>query len=261
MAQHRSSDVAGRWRPAILVGTHAEFIRRPRAYNEPIRLCDLNVCGRPRWNSLVLDLGPLGRLDLTFNSMLEHLLHGKFDVDPDVVGLEGFTRGDHVYSYWGIFGALIRLPLAFVRGGLRRDVTALSCWIAVWSAAAIKLKTLRLIRRYSPASSLRETLYWTLALSILFGGAQIQFLKPSIYQEVCLWAGVLAAIFVYFAVLGMASNKFDKSTLSSMAAAAGLALITRVSVGLGLYAALGLLLTTELCRGLDASIPARRPLS
>src|SRR6516164_10579265 len=48
---------------------------------------------------------------LTFNSMLEHLLHGHFDVDPEAVGSEGFLRDGRVYAYWGIFCAVIRLPL------------------------------------------------------------------------------------------------------------------------------------------------------
>src|SRR5207245_2360051 len=40
---------------------------------------------------------------LPFNSMLEHLLHGQFDVDPEAVGSEGFLRDGRVYAYWGIF--------------------------------------------------------------------------------------------------------------------------------------------------------------
>jgi hypothetical protein len=38
--------------------------------------------------------------DMTFNSMLEHLLRGQFDVDPAVVGDEGFARNGHVFAYW-----------------------------------------------------------------------------------------------------------------------------------------------------------------
>src|ERR1035441_8288016 len=48
---------------------------------------------------------------LTFNSMLEHLLHGRFDVDPEAIGNEGFLRDGRVYAYQGVFCALIRLPL------------------------------------------------------------------------------------------------------------------------------------------------------
>src|SRR5712691_3708883 len=51
---------------------------------------------------------------LTFNSMLSHLLEGRFDVDPATIGPEGFLRDGAVYAYFGIFPALFRalfLPL------------------------------------------------------------------------------------------------------------------------------------------------------
>src|SRR5260370_1320600 len=35
---------------------------------------------------------PVDSLDFTFNSMLQHLLHGRFDVDPDIVRNEGYLR-------------------------------------------------------------------------------------------------------------------------------------------------------------------------
>src|SRR5208337_3713923 len=47
-------------------------------------------------------------MNLTFNSMLDHLLLGRFDVDPQIVGWEGFVRGGRVYAYWGIWCALVR---------------------------------------------------------------------------------------------------------------------------------------------------------
>src|ERR1700733_15194785 len=56
-------------------------------------------------------LTPVDSLDFTFNSMLHHLLHGQFYVDPEIVRNEGFLRNGHVYVYWGIWCALVRLPL------------------------------------------------------------------------------------------------------------------------------------------------------
>jgi hypothetical protein len=35
-------------------------------------------------------------LNRTFNSMLDHLVHWRFDVDPNIVGREGFLRNGHV---------------------------------------------------------------------------------------------------------------------------------------------------------------------
>ena len=61
--------------------------------------------------------------------MLAHLLHGEFFVDPNTIGDEGFLRNGHVYAYWGIWCALLRLPLWLVRR-LDLDITTWSCLTA-----------------------------------------------------------------------------------------------------------------------------------
>jgi hypothetical protein len=65
---------------------------------------------------------------------------------------------------------------------------------------------------------------------------------------------VQAMAFVFFAMRGLLTRRgFDRATLCALAACAGLALITRVSVACGLYGALGLLLVVRL--GRDALPP------
>ena len=205
---------------------------------------------------------PGNGLNLTFNSMLEHLLRGEFDVDPAAVGIEGFSRDGRIFAYWGIYFALIRWPLTLFRGGLSIDVTYLSCFVAVCIAAYAKLRTLRLVYLRSPASATRNLLYGALTLTILFAGPQIEFLRTTLFQEVCLWAGALAAIFGYFSIRGIILGRFSALSLCAMALVAGLALIARVSTGVGLYAALGLLVLTILIRapreGNDSELVARR---
>jgi len=93
-------------------------------------------------------------LNRTFNSMLEHLMHGQFDVDPTIVGSEGYLRNGHVYAYWGITCALVRLPLLIV-GRLDLDVTPWSCLIAVCLAGIMKVRAVLFLRRscgITPAS-------------------------------------------------------------------------------------------------------------
>jgi hypothetical protein len=185
---------------------------------------------------------------LTFNSMLDHLLRGEFDVDPATVRDEGFARNGRVFAYWGVFLAVIRLPLTLYPGWLGIDVTRLSCVLAVCVAACVKLLTLQLVFQSSPSSVCRGVLRWALTATILFAGPQTEFLCSTVYQEVCLWAGALSAVFVYFAIRGLVHGRFTASSLCAMACAAGLALLTRVSTGIGLYAALGLLLLVMLLR-------------
>jgi hypothetical protein len=179
---------------------------------------------------------------LTFNSMLQHLLHGRFDVDPQAVGKEGFARGGRVYAYWGIFCALIRAPLLAIRGGLASDVTTLSCLVAVTLAGAFKLNAVLFLRRYTAPHPASELLFALLVAYVVLGGAQVAYLKVSIFQEVVFWAVALAAAFVFCCVRGIITDSFSTRLLLQMAALAGLALLTRVSTGLGLCLATGLLL-------------------
>jgi hypothetical protein len=188
-------------------------------------------------------------LEMTFNSMLDHLLRGEFDVDPSIISKEGFYHDGRTFAYWGIFFALLRLPLLLFPGGLDMDVTRLSCLLAVCCGVYMKLLTVNLVfanleipgrERAVP----HTLIFRALVLSILFSGPQIEFLSSTLYQEVCLWSGSLAAIFVYCAVKGVLSIHFGLFLLCCMAVTAGLALLARVSMGIGLYSALGLLLIT-----------------
>ena len=179
---------------------------------------------------------PSPPLNLTFNSMLDHLLRGRFDVDPWTVGNEGFSRGGLVYAYWGIFPTLLRLPLLVSSRWLQIDVTLWSCWIAVCIAVAIKLHTLRIVGRATPNVPAWLLSYTAIALAL--SGAQICFLRPLLYQEVCLWAGVFAALFVFAGVRGILSEFAKGYDLEIMAGAFGGCLLTRVSIAIGLLAAL-----------------------
>src|SRR4051794_35768217 len=120
---------------------------------------------------------------LTFNSMLLHLLRGSFDVDPRTIGTEGFVRGDRTYAYFGIFPALFRLPFLAWPDFETTDFTRLSCLVADGVMASFKLSSVILIWRAADNRGQMVLLYFALGATILLGGAQIQFLKPSIYNE------------------------------------------------------------------------------
>lgn len=214
------------------------------------------------WYALLLAGGksgffppPQSDLGLTFNSMLARLPLGHFDVDPAAIGPEAIYQDGRAVAYFGIFCALIRWPLALFPGGLSLNVTRISCLVAVCLAAFVKLKTLQFAASSRPASPTGSFLFWPLALSILFAGPQIEFLNSSIYVEVCLWAAALAAVFVYLGIRGLVRHRFSSAGLCGMAAVAGLALLCRVSTGVGLYAATGLLLLSMWLRGQPGSPP------
>jgi len=176
---------------------------------------------------------------LTFNSMLEHLLHGQFDVDPRIIGDDGFLRNGRVYAYWGIWCALLRLPLKLV-GRMDVDITYWSSMAAVCLAGIAKVRAVLLVRRRAlDNATARWAIGLMLAYFVLAGGATA-YLKVEVWTEVMLWAYAFAAVFVYFAMKGIVNREFDSRSLFWMGLSAGLALLTRVSTGAGL--ALGLLL-------------------
>jgi hypothetical protein len=188
---------------------------------------------------------PLGFMErgMAFNSMLEHLRLGEFDVDPAAIGWERFVRNGKTYTYFGIVPALLRLPLLLTDGLARLDVTRLYCALAATLALCFKFATVALINDELPKSRLQAVAFFVIVLSLLFGEARIQFQKASIYQETILWAGAIAAAFIYCAVRGLiAKRNFSTGLVAVMASLAGLGLLTRVSAGLGLYISTGLLI-------------------
>jgi hypothetical protein len=198
---------------------------------------------------------PAATLDfgLAFNSMAEHLLAGRFDVDPDAIGAEGFDVAGRTVSYFGIFCALLRVPLVLLPGFARTDVTWWSCLAAAWLATWFQLRAIGLV--WTTQSPPRQSwLAAALLISVVLGGQHIQFLRPSIYQEPVNWAFAQAMAFVFLTMRGLTTARgFDRPTICWMATCAGLALLTRVSFGIGLYASFGLFL---LARGQPRAWPA-----
>jgi hypothetical protein len=176
---------------------------------------------------------------LTFNSMLVHLLHGHFDVDAATIGDEGYLYHGAVNAYFGVFPALFRGLFLWVPDFAQIDFTRLCCLIAVGTMACFKALSARLMWRQA-GEPRTQALLLLMTAAILFGGAQIQFLRPTIFQEVALWAGAFAAGFVYLVLRGLVGDEgFTARLLTGMAFFAGLALLTRVSTACGLYAAFG----------------------
>jgi len=188
---------------------------------------------------------------LAFNSMAEHLLAGRFDVDPDVMGAEGYDIDGRTVPYFGIFCALLRIPLVLLPRFARIDVTWWSCLIAIVIATWFQMRAIAQV--WTGQSTRQAWLAIALVICMVLGGPQIPFLHPSIYQEPIDWAFAQAMAFIFLTMRGLTTERgFDQPTLCGMAVCAGLALLTRVSFGVGLYAALGLFL---LARGVPRTWP------
>lgn len=203
-------------------------------------------------------LRPAPPLGLVFNSMLAHLLHGQFDVDPAAINVEAFMHTGRTVAYFGIFGALLRLPLLLTNSLGQTDITDLS--LAVALAVSWLFRLLALLTVYRQARPMPRTteLVMLVIFAAAFGGESIQFLRPSIYQEIITWSAALAAGFVWLLTrLVLAVDANPRRHLIGMSLFAGSALLARPSTAVGLYAALAFVIGLRAFRDRLPRRPAR----
>ena len=208
-------------------------------------------------------LRPVPPHGLVFNSMLDHLLHGRFDVDPAAINVEAFIRNGRTIAYFGIFGAILRLPLLLTNSLDRTDLTVLSLAVAVTLSWLFRLLALLTVYRQARPTPRTTELVLLAIFAAAFGGESIQFLRPSIYQEVISWSVALAAGFVFLLIrFALIPNAKPRRHLIGMSLFAGLALLVRPSAAIGLYAALTSVIGLRLLRhrtscGITGAMAAR----
>lgn len=198
-------------------------------------------------------------LGFTFNSMALNLLDGRFDVDPGTIRFDGFMRDGRTYAYFGIFPALLRLPLVpFV------DLTSVS--VEGWSrllagitgAGGLCMAVLALAR-CMPEGQARDTLRTILLAVALFSGPVVMLaMRSDIYTETILWAWAFCAWFLALLVPVLrAGSAPGARRLGALAAVAGCCLLTRPSTGFGLLFALAGVMIVLLAGRTTGSIAAR----
>ncbi len=172
------------------------------------------------------------------------LLDGRFDIDPNVIGDEAFVHEGRSYAYFGVFPALLRIPLVpFVDVAnvpLSRSFASIALLLGSFAQAAAAYLALSA----SPAGPFRDFLRDRLVLAMLLSGPPVLFARlGSVYDEAIAWAWALASVFVALAMSGFVGRRrFPTVTLAAMAAVAGLCLLTRPTFAVGLYASLAALL-------------------
>jgi hypothetical protein len=176
-------------------------------------------------------------LDKTFDNMLVHLLRGDFTVDRAAIGVEAFTRDGKTYAYFGIFPALLRLfAMPFTNVG-QAHLARLSCLTAVVIYVALQLRMLLIVHHSVPAASRRPEFLVVMVAATVLSGPQLYLLALAwVYHEPVLWSAVLAAAFNLVIVRAtFGAKSFRGRELASLAVLAGLAVITRPTIGVALY--------------------------
>jgi hypothetical protein len=176
-------------------------------------------------------------LDKAYDNMLVHLLRGDFTVDRGAIGYEAFTRDGKTYAYFGIFPALLRLlAMPFTDVGLAH-LARLSCLTASVLFVALQLRMLLIVHRSLPPASRRSEFLVVMVAATVLSGPQLYTLAmASIYHEPILWSAAQAAAFnlvivhATFGGKGLRTREF-----ALLAGFAGLAIITRPTIGVALY--------------------------
>ncbi len=180
---------------------------------------------------------------LVFNDMALRLTHWDFSSDPRLIRGEGFGIDGKVYAYFGIFPALLRLPLVLLGGG-GLQVARISCLLALGIFVWANIRIAGLV--IETAEKSRLSTIWI--VSLLYSGPQIYLLSSAwIFHEPEFWGAALAALFNLFALKAGAAGHWPQDrNLAVLALLAGLTLLTRAPAGMGLYAALSIFILMAL---------------
>lgn len=181
-----------------------------------------------------------------FNEQARALVAGRMDLDPTVLGGEAFVRDGRYYTYFGILPAILRIPLLAMPD---RDWTTLSCALAATLATLSLLLALRDATATARRASPPTVIAIALAATFIASGPQFELVaKPTVYVETLLWAYAAICAFIWVALPFVSADRLSAGRLAALGSLAALALLTRVTGGLALYVACGLLTVVWLRR-------------
>ena len=181
-----------------------------------------------------------------YDVQARQLFHGHLSVPLDRIGLEAFRHGDVHHLYFGIFPALLRMPLLLVTDRFDGRLTQLSMALA-WVLLLVALRGLvwrtRLLVRGDPSDRAldRTDRAVVLAVPILAAVATpVLFLASvtAVYHEAILW-GLAASLWAFDRLLVVLAAP-GRSTVAWFGVAATVAMTSRASVGIAPCAAAGI---------------------
>jgi hypothetical protein len=145
------------------------------------------------------------------------LLHGHLSIPNGSIGIEAFVFQGHSYTYFGVFPALIRIPVLLFTSSLDARLTApslLLAWLVTGLFASLLLwRTRHLVRGTVPLGWGEAASYGVLAASITGGSVLLALASsPSVYNEDMAWSVALATA-ALFALLGVLERPSGRRVL------------------------------------------------
>ncbi|NND75549.1 MAG: hypothetical protein HKN44_11145 [Ilumatobacter sp.] len=193
-----------------------------------------------------------------YDEQAHAMLDGTLAMDPLVLGIESFSRGDDAYMYFGPVPAVMRLPVAALtdrldgRLGTVSMLLALVVTLVVLVGLGWRLRT----RVLGDLTVSRGEAAGAAALMFaVIGGSSLLFTasRTWVYHEAIMW-GVAWTMASYAALLLWLDGHGRRFLVWATVAATG-AMLTRPSIGGGALAALGAVLAWSL---VDRYRPALR---
>jgi hypothetical protein len=171
------------------------------------------------------------------------LLHGTWSMPASVLSIEGIRTGGRTDMYYGPVLALLRLPvLVFTHrldGRLTEPSLLIGFVVALTMAMLLSWRIRHLVRGPVPVG--RREAVLTAAFVVLVGlGSVLLFLGTTaqVYEETEMW-GAAWALGAFFALVGVVDRPSPGGVVAT-GVFTTLAMLTRVSVGIGTEVAVGL---------------------
>jgi hypothetical protein len=198
-----------------------------------------------------LDLLQSHTLDSFYDSQSRALLAGHWDIPRAQLGFEAFVIGNKTYTYFGPWPSVLRMPVELFTHQFDGRLTQFSILLAfaVFMVATARLlwRVRELVRGEAAMDRLESVAVATFMLAI-GAGSVVLFLasRPVVYHEAELW-GAAWAVCAFAAILELEVRPTARAVLWS-GVFTGLALLTRGSVGLAAFVALGLVFVGHVLR-------------
>ena len=142
--------------------------------------------------------------DNFFDLQARAMFHGHLSLANGALGLEGFVHGGRTYTYFGLFGSLIRMPILLITSSLDGKLTTLSIlvsWLLTGLFVALLLWKVRYLLRGDAAMGRVEATSYGFLMATIMGGSVWMVLAaiPYVFGEdiawsICLTVGSILAL-------------------------------------------------------------------
>ena len=145
------------------------------------------------------------------------LFHGHLYIPNGSIGVEAFVYKGHAYTYFGLFPALLRMPILLVTSSLDGRLTApslLLAWMVTGLFTSLLLWRARHLVRGPVTLGWGEAACYGVFAATVTGGSVLVYLaaSPSVYNEDMAWS-VALAVGALFALLGVLERPSGRRVL------------------------------------------------